>query len=132
MEKIIGRFVDDRKAQRLKEKSLLLEACAVVAGHTYKRVKFVHFVNLNSLTHLSSYLAVLCDCMSWLASVFGLPGFLHFLCFLVMALERVLTGLHIPNLINLLKFYCLRKCLRLHIKFPPVFFKTIELLLCLC
>jgi len=83
MEKIIGRFVDDRKAQRLKEKSLPLEACAVVAGHTYKRVKFVHFVNLNSLTHLSSYLAVLCDCMSWLASVFGLPGFLHFLCFLV-------------------------------------------------
>ena len=82
MEKIIGRFVDDRKAQRLKEKSLPLEACAVVAGHTYKRVKFVHFVNLNSLTHLSSYLAVLCDCMSWLASVFGLPGFLHFLCFL--------------------------------------------------
>lgn len=38
MEKSLGKFVDERKAKQLKEKSLPVEGCAVVAGRTDKGV----------------------------------------------------------------------------------------------
>lgn len=38
VEKSLGRFVDDKKAQQLRDKSLPLEACASVAGRTDKGV----------------------------------------------------------------------------------------------
>lgn len=38
VEKSLGRFVDDKKAQQLRDKSLPLEGCAVVAGRTDKGV----------------------------------------------------------------------------------------------
>lgn len=44
VERSLGRFVDEKKAQQLKAKSLPLEGCAVVAGRTDKGVTALHQV----------------------------------------------------------------------------------------
>lgn len=38
MENVLGKFVDDKKALKLREKSLPVEGCATVAGRTDKGV----------------------------------------------------------------------------------------------
>lgn len=44
VEKSLGKFVDERKAQMLKDKGLPLEGAALVAGRTDKGVTAVHQV----------------------------------------------------------------------------------------
>lgn len=40
----LGEFVDEKKAQQLKDRSLPVEGCAVVAGRTDKGVSALHQV----------------------------------------------------------------------------------------
>lgn len=63
VEKSLGRFVDERKAQQLKEKSLPMEGCATVAGRTDKGVtarqqvcSFCKFLlSIHTFTHILCY-----------------------------------------------------------------------------
>lgn len=64
IEKSLGRFVDEKKAKQLEEKSLPVEGCVVVAGRTDKGVTALQqvcsFCELNDSTILSMWI------MSWI------------------------------------------------------------------
>lgn len=71
VEKSLGRFVDDRKANQLREKSLPLEGCALVAGRTDKGVtalqqvcSFCQFIN-SPPSPLLSFLSLKFIYRSW-------------------------------------------------------------------